>query len=113
MLPDFLTAGPFFFEAPATFDEKLQAKNWKPEALRYVIDISQLLGELPMFDAASIEQMVRDYAQHNSINTSLLIHPLRLALSGMSQGPSLWQMIAVLGKEEVLKRLTYACEIMG
>lgn len=113
VLPDFITAGPFFFEAPQEFDEKLCAKNWKPEASGYVRDISQLLQELPIFDAASVEQTIRNYAQQKNLNTSALIHPLRLALSGIGQGPSLWQMIAVLGKEEVLKRIAYACKILS
>lgn len=112
-LPDFLTAGPFFFEAPTSFDEKSQTKMWKPEASIYVKELSLIFQNLPAFDAASLEHAVRDYAQQKNISTGALIPPLRLALSGIGQGPSLWHMMAVLNKEEVLKRITYACKIMG
>jgi glutamyl/glutaminyl-tRNA synthetase len=40
-----------------------------------------------------------------------LTHPVRVAVSGREQGPGLFEMIAVLGRERVLKRLAYAGEL--
>ncbi len=113
LMPDFLTTGPFFFEAPTSFDEQLKAKNWKAESAEYIRDVARIFQALPAFDAASVEQAIRAYAIEKGVNVSALIHPLRLALSGAAQGPSLWQMIAVFGKAEVAKRIELACKTLG
>ena len=113
VLPDFLINGSYFFVAPTEFDAKAKEKGWKPESAKYLTDIAQLLEKLATFDSATVEQTVRDYAAQNNIGTGALIHPLRLACSGVTQGPSLFHLLATLGKEETCSRIAHACKILG
>jgi len=104
VLPDFLSNGAYFFAAPTTYDEKIVAKAWKPETAQALADLSALFTELPSFDAAAIEAAMREYATHKSIGMGSIIQPLRLAISGVGQGPAVYQIAALLGKEEVIAR---------
>jgi glutamyl-tRNA synthetase len=104
VLPDFLSNGAYFFTAPTTYDEKIVAKAWKPETAQALADLSALFTALPSFDAAAIEAAMREYAAHKSIGMGAIIQPLRLAISGVGQGPAVYQIAALLGKEEVIER---------
>jgi glutamyl-tRNA synthetase len=113
VIPDFITNGQFFFVAPTSFDEKSKAKNWAPDTAGTLQDLTQRFTTLELFTAQSIEQTLRGYAEEKNVNASKLIHPLRLALTGVGQGPSLFHLIEVLGKNEVLKRIAFAIKTLG
>jgi glutamyl-tRNA synthetase len=107
-ITDFVDFSSYFFKAPTEFDEKSKAKNWTADAITR-------LGELlPMFSALSewthdaIEQVVRTYAESKTISAGKLIHPIRLAVSGVGMGPGLFELLETLGKDEVLGRIGYA-----
>ncbi len=112
VIPDFITHGTFFFVAPTTYDEKGK-KNWTPETPVQLETLSQRFKSLTDFSAASIEQTLRGYATENNLNASKLIHPLRLALTGVTQGPSLFHLIEVLGKDEVIRRIEVAVKALA
>lgn len=112
VLPDFFTAGQYFFEDPTTFDEAVVVKQWKaplPSLLRELHDELRASA----FDAASLEALIRGAAERHGIGAGKLIHPLRLALTGQGNSPSLFDMMEVLGKETCLRRLDRAFEVLG
>jgi len=113
VIPDFLTHGQFFFEDPTTYDEKSRAKNWTPVAAGHLNALAERFGQLATFDVAAIEQTLRGYAQEQNISASVLIHPLRLVLTGVSNGPSLFHLIEVLGKAATQRRIETAIKILG
>jgi glutamyl-tRNA synthetase len=112
VVPDFITNGEYFFVAPKLYDEKGK-KNWAPETSTLLRTISEQLEKLPQFDANSIEQFLRGYATQNNLNIGKLVQPLRLALTGVTQGPSLFHLIEVLGKTEVRNRIDTATKILA
>lgn len=113
LLPDFVNNGTYFFVAPTEYDEKVKTKSWTADSAKYLTDIAALLNNLASFDATSVEQAIRDYGTQNNLGTGKLIPILRLSLSGVGQGPSLFHMIAALGKQEVGSRIATACKILG
>ncbi len=110
VIPDFVELTEFFFNAPTIFDEKAKAKCWSSETVGYLKTLAERYAQLPVFDAASTEQTLRAYAQELGVSAGKLLLPLRLALTGVSQGPSLFHFIEIIGKEETLKRLAFAVE---
>jgi glutamyl-tRNA synthetase len=107
---DFIDFASYFFKAPTEFEEKSKAKNWTAEAKERMAEILPMLTSLPQWDHVSIEGVVRNYAETKSISAGKLIHPLRLAVSGVGMGPGLFEMLEVIGKDEVCKRLEFALE---
>lgn len=107
---DFVDTCPYFYQDPVTYDETAKAKNWKAESSEYIRQLSENLQSLSSFEAATIEQSLRSVAEKLNIGAGKLIHPMRLAISGVAAGPSLFHMAEVLGKETVIRRLQTAVE---
>ncbi|MDP4231243.1 MAG: glutamate--tRNA ligase, partial [Bacteroidota bacterium] len=105
---DFIDFASYFFKAPTEFDEKSKAKNWTAEAKERMAELLPQFLSIGEWTHGSIEGVVRSYAEAKSISAGKLIHPLRLAVSGVGMGPGLFEMLEVIGKDEVCKRLQYA-----
>lgn len=108
VLPDFFALGSYFFTAPTSYDPAIAGKAWKQETGALLAELASTLEALDFFDAAMIETATRNFTTQKQIGMGALIQPLRLALSGVGQGPSLYSIIALLGKHEVSKRLAQA-----
>jgi glutamyl-tRNA synthetase len=107
---EFADIAEYFFVEPTAFDKAAVAKNWGPETPAQVRQLADALNILNDFTHASIETTLRSLAEKLQIKTSQLIHPTRLALSGKPAGPGLFEMMTVLGKETVVRRLRAAAE---
>jgi glutamyl-tRNA synthetase len=110
---DFVDACPYFYVDPSHYDEAAAAKNWKPESASHVRALHERLTSLTDFSAPAIESALRATAESLGIGAGKLIHPVRLAVSGVSHGPSLFHMMELLGKDSVLQRMTQALLRLG
>lgn len=104
-LHDFVDFGGYFFKDPETFDEKGVQKHWNAETPGHLAKLAERLNAIVVFDHSAIEAALRALAGDLGLNASKLIHPTRLALSGRVVGPGLFEMMALLGKETVVRRL--------
>lgn len=105
----FAELGSYFFKDPETYEEKAVRKNWKDaEVTGRMTILSEKLENLLEFSATSIESAVRELADELDISAGKLIHPLRLAVSGYSVGPGIFELLEFLGKETVLRRIQAA-----
>ena len=91
------------------FDEKAVAKWFSGvgvgDRLRRV---RAGFADVEVFDKAATEQVVRDTIAEFEVKGGEVIHPVRVAVSGRTTGPGLFEMIAVLGRERCLRRLDRA-----
>ncbi len=104
-LSDFPEWADFFFKEKIEFDEqarnKLKARDSREDFKNLILRFS----EISEFNPENIEAAFRDYIAQANIKSRDLIHPLRAALTGKTVGPGLFEVLAVLGKEKVVKRL--------
>ena len=63
---------------------------------------------LEPFESDPIGATFKTVAQDLGVKTGVLVHPARLACSGNTAGPSLYHLMAILGKDKVLKRIDLA-----
>jgi glutamyl-tRNA synthetase len=68
------------------------------------------IGRVEKFSNTAIELVMRELAEELELGLGKLIHPLRLALTGRSVSPSMFEVMELLGKQKVLARITTACE---
>ena len=108
VIPEFVELNPFFFEAPVSFDRDLVVKISNPAILPALKELCKKYHGLTEFTAAVAEQILRSYAQELGMGAGKLLQPLRVAITGMTQGPSLFHTMEILGKDESLKRFDYA-----
>ena len=107
---DFIEMSTYFFHDPESFDEAGLKKYWEQETNDRIKLLADRLESLSEFSHASIETAVRQLADELQIKPTKVIHPVRLALSGRTIGPGLFEMIELLGKETVVRRLHRAAE---
>jgi len=98
----------YFFCDPAGYEPQAARKYFKGEAARILKILAAKLAELERFDHESLENLYRQAAEDMGLAAGKLIHPTRLAVSGVSFGPGLFEMLELLGRERVLRRLQAA-----
>ncbi len=108
-LKDLQDHSTYFFSSPKVYDEKTARKRWKDHSINEGITryMNRLEGALDWREEF-IENELRMVAEECGFSPGKLIHPVRLALSGIPHGPSLFAIMDLLGKETCLNRLKKA-----
>jgi len=75
-------------------------------------ELAKRLSALNPFDLSGIEALCKTLAKDKGVKNGAVFHPLRVAVSGRTEGPSLWHMVEFLGKERTLARIKRAQEIL-
>jgi len=108
-ISDFANLGFYFFKDPDRYDQSAVKKYWQDDAIAdRLAEASKRLSSLEKFSTESIENTVRRLAEGLGISAAKLIHPIRLALTGFSVGPGLFELMEVLGKDVVIRRIDKA-----
>lgn len=110
---EFITSCQYFYTAPQEYEQKSVEKNWKPETPDQMKKLSEAFNSLDNPSKEDFEHALTKVAEELNIGKGKLIHPLRLAVSGQSTGPGMFDLLFILGKEEVVKRINTAIEILG
>jgi len=99
----------FFFRDPASYEEKGEKKWFRREgAAKLLAAVKAALAGLETFDASSVEGAIRGAADAAGEKPGPAIHSTRLAVTGRTAGPGLFELLSVLGKERALGRLERA-----
>jgi glutamyl-tRNA synthetase len=105
-LRDFVEMTDCFFRDDFAVDEEGKKKYLaKPENIENIRLLAVRLEALASFAPAEIEAACRQLAEERGLKAAGLIHPARLAISGKTSGAGLFEMMELLGKEKVLRRL--------
>lgn len=101
----------FFFCEDFEYDEKgVRKRLLKEGALDLLATVSDRLPSDGDFSAERIEHEVRAIAEERDVSPGQLIHPIRVAVSGLTYGPGLFEMLEVLGRERVVSRVQRAID---
>jgi glutamyl-tRNA synthetase len=105
-LEDFVSVYKIFFCDEVEYDEKAVAKYLnKPNSKDIMGRCKSAMELCGKFDKVSIEESYRKLADELKVKAAELIHPTRVAISGKTVGAGLFDMMELLGREKVLKRL--------
>jgi len=102
----------FFFVDELDYDaDLLVGKDMSQESAIRALEVSQQrLGKLEVFDTESLEALLRPLAVELGLKTGQLFGTLRVAVTGRTVAPPLFQTMTVLGKEKCLKRIEVALD---
>ncbi|HCO20061.1 MAG TPA: glutamate--tRNA ligase [Flavobacteriaceae bacterium] len=106
---DIYTQGKFFFEAPASYDEKAVKKAWNAETASIMTELSEKLNTTE-FKSEILKEEIHHFVEEKGLGFGKVMMPLRLALVGELKGPDVPDLLEILGKEESLTRLKLAIE---
>ena len=105
-LGEFVTMTDCFFRDDFAMEQEGRKKYLdKPENRENIGLLVERLEKLEEFKSGDIEAVCRRLAEERSLKAASLIHPARLAISGKTSGAGLFEMMELLGRERVLKRL--------
>ena len=107
---DFIEKSPYFFGPPASYDPAVVKKRWNKESSKYLDVLINEFMSLANPAREDFERALHRVAESLGVNNGELIHPLRLAVSGMGEGPGLFDILKVIGKNEVIKRMKLAVD---
>ncbi|UCE65676.1 MAG: glutamate--tRNA ligase [Candidatus Zixiibacteriota bacterium] len=113
LLTDFAEQGRYFFVDKFDYEEKGALKYFGPESAGYLKRWLEIIGSLERFDVVNLETSLRGLSEGLGIKPAALIHPTRLALTGTTKGPSLFDLMELFGQQECMKRLTRAIDFIG
>ncbi len=105
---DFIDKSPYFFEAPERLDPDVLKKRWKPESAAHLKTLTEELLQLDNPTKEEYEAALHRTAEKLKVGNGALIHPLRLAVSGVGSGPGLFDILFIIGKEETIRRINSA-----
>ena len=108
-------------EIPTLFDFMLVEKiEYNPADVEKVLkkdgakkileDMLKNIEALEVFSAENLENLCREYAEKEGLKTGQIFHPVRVATSGRTKGPSLFHYMEVLGKAKVMDRMRFALQ---
>lgn len=102
----------FYFTDELRYDPEAAARDFIPENKPRLAQLREALAKLDPFEADPIGSTFKAVAQELGVKTGVLVHPARLACCGSTAGPSLYHLMAILGREGVLQRLDRALQRM-
>ena len=103
----------FFFIAPTEYDEKTVKKRWKADSAKVMGELADVLEGIDDFSVEGQEPIVMKWVEEKGYKLGDVMNAFRLTLVGIGKGPGMFDISAFLGKEETLKRLRKAIEVLG
>ncbi|MFA6032588.1 MAG: glutamate--tRNA ligase [Myxococcota bacterium] len=100
----------YFFRDPEDYEEAAVKKHFKGDAPAVLAGIIEELEKDGEFTHVALEEKFRAMAEARGLGVGKIIHPTRLSISGVSFGPGLFELMELLGKDKVLKRMKRAVE---
>jgi glutamyl-tRNA synthetase len=102
----------YFFVAPTEYDEKTVKKRWKEDSAKQMAELMEVLRGVDDFSIESQEKTVMAWIEAQGYKTGDIMNAFRLTLVGEGKGPHMFDISWVLGKEETLKRMERAIEVL-
>lgn len=102
----------FFFIAPTEYDEKTRKKRWKEDSAVQLSEMIEILKQREPFDIEGTENEVKAWIEQKGYHLGNIMNATRLALVGEGKGPHIFDITEALGKEESIRRIQRAIDVL-
>ncbi len=102
----------FFFIAPTSYDEKSVKKRWKAESPVQMTELAEVLKNISDFSAENTEKTVMSWIESKGYNLGGVMNAFRVTIVGEAKGPHMFDITAIIGKEETISRLEKAVKTL-
>jgi glutamyl-tRNA synthetase len=103
----------FYISEDIDFNEKAKLKFLNEKYLPYLKDVKEELESLDAFIAPEIEKVFISLVEKHNTKLGSIAQPVRVAVTGKAESPGIFEVLEILGREKVLKRLERAIEKIG
>jgi len=105
---DFWELSSYFFQAPLSYYEKASKKAFKEGTNDIMTKVISIINTIEDFSVETLQTEIKGWITTNNIGFGQVMMPLRLALVGALQGPDVFDIMFMIGKEESIKRIEKA-----
>ena len=107
-IKDMWSEGKYYFQPPKSYDDKVIRKKWDNDINDVLNELKIELKELVDFSEENIETVFKLFLEKKKIKMGVLLPVLRVSLTGLAMGPSLFNIAELIGKKETLFRIDTA-----
>ncbi len=107
---EYIEKSPYFFKGPEEYDKNVINKRWKSDSPQQLKEFKEAVEKLDNPTKEDFENTLRKTAEELNIGAGKLIHIVRLAVSGIGTGPGVFDILFILGKDAVIKRIEIALQ---
>ncbi|NAS31599.1 glutamate--tRNA ligase [Flavobacteriaceae bacterium R38] len=111
-ISDFLTLSDYFFHSPTSYDEKASKKQWKEDTSTLMEELISVINNIEDYSSQSIESVVKQWITDKELGFGKIMAPLRLSLVGSLKGAHIFDIMALIGKEETVSRISKAIDTL-
>ena len=109
-LVEMASSASYFFKDDIEIDKKESEKLLKQESLHMLERLATSLEGLSDFNQAAVEETIKGLVEKEGIKLSQIAQPARLALTGKTVSPGIYEVMEILGRERTLARLKKVVE---
>ncbi len=102
--------GIYFFRAPIQFEESVATKKWNADAIKVLTAYREAIEQSSQFDSTVAKAILEQVTSQLGIGIGKILQALRLSITGVGGGPDLMMIMEIIGKAEVMNRISYALE---
>ena len=111
-MADLAERAEFYVAHDIELDPQAAKKFLKPGLLPLVDDLMARLETVPDMTEKTLEDLFRSFIETHDIKLGKIAQPVRVALTGKTFSPGLFEIMDILGKERVMKRMRHAREFI-
>src|SRR3990167_1433571 len=103
----------YFYAREIEYDEKAAGKFLTPGMMEVLKDLTQKLSEAASFTAGDLQSVFEGIMEERGLKLGTIAQPVRVALTGGTVSPGIFEVMEILGKDEVIRRLDKAVEYIS
>lgn len=107
-LSDIILNSEYFFSVPKFFPDNNIKKIWKDSDKMIIVEIIELFNHLDSWNKGSLEKLFNEFLNKKAYSFGKVFKPMRFALCGRTNGPSLFELMEILGEDSSINRLKTA-----
>jgi glutamyl-tRNA synthetase len=112
LLNDFVQQASFFFQLPETIDIAAIQPKWDEKKNLFFIEVIRMFQQSSLWEATDLEASFKELAAANELKPGELMLPLRIMLVGGKFGPGVFDIAAIIGKDETVKRIEHTLSLL-
>jgi len=106
------TYAEYLFEKPKHYDLNYLAKHWNENTLQVIEPLVDEFSNCTDWTSINLHDLAKNYVAANGIKMKDILHPLRLMITGKSEGASMFDTLELIGKDECLDRMRFFMQEM-
>ena len=112
-LVELIEQSEYFFKDPEEYNRETAKTIWKDEAGIILESLQDKLNELSSWESAAIEAEFKNIMNDNDLALGKIMKPVRFAICGTVNGPALYAIMALLGRDSCMYRLDCAVKSLA